>query len=231
VIKKICLKERIVVTRDELAQMLDVTLVKNIHTEIEIESLIDNARKYLYACVFTLPCYLSRVVAGLDGSGVHAGGTMGFPSGGELTEIKIAETKLNLEMGADELDMVINLGWMRSGKYDAVLDELKRIRDAAQDKPLKCIIEMGCLDDDTAKRACELVVQSGADYVKTGTGWFSPATVEQVRLIKSVVGDDIRIKAAGGIRDMDTVEALLTAGAHRLGIGLASAIEMMQQTL
>ncbi len=213
--------------RDDLARKLDVTLVKNAHTEDEIRRLIDNAKKHSYACVFTLPCYLSMVVSGLEGSGVHAGGTMGFPSGGELTEIKIAETKMNLGLGADELDMVINLGWMMSGKYDAVLDELKRIREAAQNKPLKCIIEVGCLDEYTAKKACELVVQSGADYVKTGTGWFSPATVEQVRLIKSVVGEDILIKAAGGIRDMETVDSLLAEGAHRLGIGLSSAMEIM----
>ena len=214
-------------TQSELAKMLDVTLVKNNHTVKEIESLIVHARKYSFACVFTLPCYLKQVVEGLKGSGVHAGGTMGFPSGGEFTEIKLAETKMNLVAGADEMDMVINLGWMLSGKYDLVLDELKCIRDASQGKALKCIIEIGCLDEYNAKKACELVVESGADYVKTGTGWFQPASIAQVRLIKSVVGDSVYIKAAGGIRDIKMIEALKAEGVHRMGIGLGSAVEIM----
>ncbi len=216
-------------TKAELAKILDVTLVKNVHTTDEIQSLTDNARKYSFACVFTLSCYLQQVVKGLKGSGVHAGGPVGFPSGGEFTEIKVAETKRSLELGADELDMVINLGWMMSGKYDLVLDELKRIREAAEDKPLKCIIEISCLDEYNAKKACELVLASGADYVKTGTGWFAPASIEQVRLIKSVVGNDIYIKAAGGIRTLETIEAFKAEGVYRVGIGLSSAVEIMDK--
>ena len=214
-------------TQHELAKMLDVTLVQNAHTEAEIQSLIDNARKYSFACVFTLSCYLKQVIDGLKGTGVHAGGPVGYPSGGELTEIKVAEAKRTIELGADELDMVINLGWMLSGRYDLVLDELKRVREATEGKPLKCIIEIGCLDEYNAKKACELVVQSGADYVKTGTGWFAPASIEQVRLIKSVVGDDVYIKAAGGIRTLEAIEAFRAEGVYRMGIGLNSAVNIL----
>jgi deoxyribose-phosphate aldolase len=207
--------------------MMDVTLVKNVHTEDEIKLLIESARKYNFACVFTLSCYLKQVVDGLKGSGVHAGGPVGFPSGGEFTEIKVAEAKRSLELGADELDLVINLGWMMSGKYDAVLDELRRVREAAEDKPLKCIVEISCLDEYNAKKACELVVKSGADYVKTGTGWFAPATIEQVRLIKSVVGDAVHIKAAGGVRTKEAIEAFKAEGVYRVGIGLSSALDVL----
>jgi deoxyribose-phosphate aldolase len=214
-------------TKNELASMMDVTLVKNAHTEDEIKLLIESAKKYNFACVFTLSCYLKQVVDELRGSVVHAGGPVGFPSGGEFTEIKIAEAKRSLELGADELDMVINLGWMMSGKYDAVLDELKRVREAAEDKPLKCIIEISCLDEYNAKKACELVVKSGADYVKTGTGWFAPATVEQVRLIKSVVGDAVHIKAAGGVRTKEAIETFKAEGVYRVGIGLSSALDVL----
>jgi len=216
-------------TPKELAGMMDVTLVKNANTEDEIKLMIDSAHKYDFACAFTLACYLKEAVDGLKGTGVHAGGAIGFPSGGEFTEIKVAETKKCIETGADELDMVINLGWMMSGKYDAVLDELKQVREAAQDKPLKCIIEISCLDEYNAKKACELVVKSGADYVKTGTGWFAPATIEQVRLIKSVVGDAVHIKAAGGIRTQEAIEAFKAEGVYRVGIGLSSALKILDR--
>ncbi len=213
----------------ELAQYLDVTLVRNTHRQSEIESLIEQAKRFKFACVFTLPCYLKQVVQGLKGSGVHSGGTAGFPSGGEFTETKLFETKMSFCIGADEMDVVINLGWLLSGHYAAVLDELKCIREAAEDKTLKCIIEIGCLDDYSAKKACELVLQAGADYIKTGTGWFSPATIEQVRLIKSVVGNDISIKAAGGIRDLEFVEALKAEGVKRIGISLQSAVYILSK--
>ena len=138
---------------------------------------------------------------------------------------------MSLSIGADEMDVVINLGWLLSGKYAEVLDELKRIREAAKDKTLKCIIEIGCLDEYSAKKACELVVEAGADYVKTGTGWFSPVTLEQVGLIKSVVGDDISIKAAGGIRDLEFIEALKVQGVKRMGISLQSAVDVLSKML
>ncbi|MEI8200848.1 MAG: deoxyribose-phosphate aldolase [Eubacteriales bacterium] len=216
-------------TQFELAQMLDVTLVRNNNTIKEIDDLIKNAKQYDFACVFTLQCYLQHVHDALLNDTTHAGGVIGFPSGGELTEVKLFETHSNIASGADELDMVINIGWLLSRNYDAVLDEIKRIKDIAQEKPLKCIIEISCLDEYFAKKACELVLKSGADYVKTGTGWFGPATIEQIKLIKSVVGSDIYIKAAGGIRDLETVERFKAEGVHRMGISLKSAIDIMSQ--
>jgi len=213
----------------ELAQMLDVTLVRNNNTMEEINDLIKSAKQYSFACVFSMPCYLQHVHDSLKNNSTHAGGVIGFPSGGEFTEIKLAETKANIAAGADELDMVINLGWLLSRNFDACEDEIKRIKDAAQEKPLKCIIEISCLDEYFAKKACELILKAGADYVKTGTGWFGPATLEQVRLIKSVVGNDIYIKAAGGIRDLETIERFKAEGVHRMGISLKSAVKILKQ--
>lgn len=216
-------------TQHEFAQFVDVTLVKNTNTINEIDEMVKYVGQYPFACVFTLQCYMEYVLDKLKNNSVtNVGGIIGFPSGGEFTEIKLAETRHNMELGADELDMVVNLGWLLSGKYDAVLDEIRKIREISQGKPLKCIIEMSCLDEYTAKKACEIVVKSGADYVKTGTGWFGPATIEQVRLIKSVVGNDILIKAAGGIRDLAAVQAFRAEGVHRLGIGLSSAVEILE---
>lgn len=214
----------------EFAQFVDVTLVKNTNTIKEIDEMVKYVGQYPFACVFTLQCYMEYVLNKLkNNNATNVGGIIGFPSGGEFTQIKLAETRHNMELGADELDMVVNLGWLLSGKYDEVLDEIRKIREIALDKPLKCIIEMSCLDDYTAQKACEIVARSGADYVKTGTGWFGPATIEQVRLIKSTVGNDVLIKAAGGIRDLAAVKAFRDEGVHRLGIGLSSAMAIMEE--
>ena len=214
--------------RAELAKMMDVTLVRNIHSEQEIEDLISAAKQYKFACVFTMQCYIEKVAAGLsDVRDTHIGGVIGFPSGTEFTRIKLEEARINMLYGADEIDMVINLSWLRSRKYNEIQDEIKMVKDAILDKPLKCIIEISCINESEAAKACELVVRAGADYVKTGTGWFGGATVEQVRFIKSIIGNSAAIKAAGGIRTLQTAEALIEAGASRLGVGLESVSNIL----
>jgi len=213
--------------RSELASRIDATIVRNNHTLSEVDFLVESAKKYHFACVFTLPCYMDDVARRLAGTGVHTGGVMGFPSGGEFTETKIFETKKSIELGAEELDMVINIGWLLSGRYDDVKDEIRRIKDVAGELPVKCIIEMSLLKEDEIRRACELISEAGADYVKTGTGWFGGATLEGVKLLKSIVGNDLHIKAAGGIRDLDTALSFIDAGAYRLGIGVNSAVEIL----
>lgn len=214
--------------RTEFASHIDATIVRNTHTIEDVEFLIESAKKYQFACVFTLPCYMEYVAKQLVDSGVNTGGTMGFPSGGEYTETKLFETKRNVQLGAQEMDMVINIGWLKSGMYNEVRDEIRAIKDIAGDIPVKCILEMSLLTEEEARRACELVVEGGGDYVKTGTGWFGSATLENVALMKSVVGDKAFVKAAGGIRDKETALNFLAAGAYRLGIGLKNAVEILE---
>jgi len=216
-------------TKAQIAKMLDVTLVRNCNTIDEIDQLISTAKEHDYACVFAMQCFYDRVKAGLAGTDVHVGGIIGFPSGCGFTDMKLAEARKNVEIAADEVDMVINLSMMLSGKYDVVRDEIRAIKDILGETPLKCIIEMHTLGDDLAKKAAELVVEGGADYVKTGTGWFAPTTVEDVKMLKSVVGDSVYIKAAGGIRDLATVEAMAAEGAYRCGVGLSSALSILKE--
>lgn len=215
--------------RKELASKIDATLVRSNHTYEEIELLVKTAKELNFACVFTLPCYMEQVEAGLKGTSVHTGGVVGFPSGGNFTEVKLFEAKRCVELGATEVDMVINVGWLQSGYDRKVQDEIYEIKQIVGELPLKCIIEMSLLNDEQIERACKLIKAAGADYVKSGTGWIKGTTVDDVKKLKAIVGDDLYVKAAGGIRDIETAEAMIEAGAYRLGIGLESAIEIVKE--
>ena len=211
----------------EMAASIDATMVQAAHDLKQIDELIAAAREYRFACCFVLPCYFCYVKEGLEGSGVHNGMAIGFPSGGETKDSKLFQAREAVALGADEIDMVINLGFLLSGKEDAVIDEIRAIKDVVCERPLKCIIEAGLLSDDMIRRASLCVVKGGAEYVKTATGWHQPTTLEQVRLIRETIGDAALIKAAGGIRTREAAEALIAAGASRLGIGLKSAREIL----
>ena len=214
---------------EEFAKKMDVTLVRNSNTEREVLEIITAAKKYRFASVFAMQCYLKLLSSSLEEiQDVNVGGVIGFPSGAELTEIKLFEAKTCIEYGADELDMVINLGWLKSGMFESVENEIREIKEVCGNRPLKCIIEISCLEKDEAKKASEIIVKAGADYVKTGTGWFEPVTVEDVKLIKEVIGDAAFIKAAGGIRTYEQALALINAGASRLGVGLKSAVGIIE---
>ena len=150
---------------------------------------------------------------------------IGFPNGYNTTAVKEFETRDAIANGADEIDMVINIGWVKDGRYDLVEEEIRCIKAACGDKILKVIIET-CLLTDTEKiRMCEVVTAAKADFIKTSTGFGTGgATVEDVNLMKSVVGDEVKVKAAGGIRDLKTALAMIEAGAERLGTSAGVAI-------
>lgn len=215
--------------RQELASMIDVTMVQNHHTREEILQLTDMARQYRCAAVFVLPCYTELISRQLSGSGVRVGGVTGFPDGGITTAAKLFEAEDALANGAEEVDMVINLGWLKSGMDKAVEDEVASIKKLVGSRPLKCIIEVNDLTEDEIKRASLLVVSGGADYVKTSTGWRGGTKLEHVNLIRDAIGDTAKIKVAGGIRDLDTALAFIDAGASRLGIGFEGACRILQE--
>ena len=213
----------------ELARWMDITLVTNMNTRGEINELISAAKKYRCACVFIMPCYLEYAVEQLaEFADVNVGGVMGFPYGMDFTDIKVAQTKMNIAHGADELDMVMNLGLLLSGEHKRVLDDIKACVDVSEGKPVKCIIETPLLSFDNIKKASELVVAAGAAYVKTSTGFFGATQVEHVAAIKSVVGESALIKAAGGVRTEQMMHEFIAAGANRFGIGLQSALNILE---
>lgn len=202
----------------ELNRMIDHTLLKANATRAQIEKLCDEALEYNFASVCVNTCWVPLAHEKLAGSEVNTCCVVGFPLGAMLTEAKAAETRLAVEAGADEVDMVVNIGWLLDGEYDAVRDDIAAVVKAADGKCVKVIIEACLLTDEQKVKACELSVEAGATFVKTSTGFSTGgATVADVALMRKTVGDRCLVKAAGGIHTADEARAMVEAGADRLG--------------
>ena len=202
----------------ELNRMIDHTLLKANATRAQIEKLCDEALEYNFASVCVNTCWVPLAHEKLAGSEVNTCCVVGFPLGAMLTEAKAAETRLAVEAGADEVDMVINIGWLLDGEFDAVRDDIAAVVKAADGKCVKVIIEACLLTDEQKVKACELSVEAGATFVKTSTGFSTGgATVVDVALMRKTVGDRCLVKAAGGIHTADEARAMVEAGADRLG--------------
>ena len=214
-----------------IPKMIDLSCVKADITKQELSDMAHFAKKYGFVCVFAMPCYTKWLIDAMaDRPDIAVGGTAGFPSGADLAETKAQTAKTLVNMGCGEIDMVMNYSALRSGDYDLALGDIKSVKDAIGGIPLKVILEVAYLADDEIKRGCELSVQAGASFVKTGTGWAPrPTTMHHIKLIKSVVGDSAKIKAAGGIKDLSTILAMAEQGCSRFGIGLASARSIMDE--
>ena len=218
-------------TQRQVARMVDLSAVRADITEAEVRATVDMAKEYQCICVTTLPCYTALVKELLAGQPeIRVSGNVAFPSGGATTTMKVAEAKELLRLGCDELDVVINLGWLRSGCYQHVLDDVRAVVEVAGRVPVKVILECHYLSDDEIRQGCALCVEAGAAFVKTGTGWApTGATLENVALIKACVGDAVGIKASGGIRDLETVKEMYRRGARRFGLGVRTALPIFQR--
>lgn len=203
----------------KLNKLIDHTLLKPEATKAQIEKLCGEAKEYDFKSVCVNPYYVKYAKELLKESDVLVCTVIGFPLGQNTTAIKVAETKDAIQNGADEIDMVINIGALKSRDVDYVLNEIKEIRKACKGKTLKVIIETCLLTDEEKITACKLSNEAGADFVKTSTGFSTHgATVEDVKLIRETVGEDMGVKASGGIRDRETALKMVEAGATRLGV-------------
>lgn len=203
-----------------LAGIIDHTLLKPEATEKEIVTLCHEAKQYKFTTVCVNPGYVQTAAKLLHGTGVGVTTVIGFPLGATFTEIKAQEVFMAKAHGAKEVDMVINIGWVKSGNWQAVERDVARVVEAAHCCGLiiKVIIETALLTTEEQKKAAEIVTRSGADYIKTSTGFAGKgATVEDVRNLKSWVGEGVKVKAAGGIRTKEFAAQLVEAGADRLG--------------
>lgn len=195
----------------------DHTLLAQTSTWEQIKAICDDGIKFGVASVCIPPCYVARAKAYV-GERLKICTVIGFPNGYNTTACKLLETRDAIENGADEIDMVINIGALRQGQDDAVLDEIRQLKAACGERVLKVIIETCLLTEDEKLRMCRIVTQSGADYIKTSTGFSSGgATREDVALMVANVGEGVKVKAAGGISDLNDAQDFIDLGASRLG--------------
>ncbi len=213
-------------TKAVVAATIDHTLLKPIATAEQIRELCAEARANKVASVCVNPVWVPLVSKELSGSGVAVCTVIGFPLGANATETKVDEAKLAIKQGAQEVDMVINVGALKSGDLRTVEDDIRAVVKAAVPKAIvKVIIETCFLSDEEKRIACELAVKAGAHFVKTSTGFGTGgATAEDVRLMRKTVGDSCRVKASGGIRSYHDAILMLEAGADRLGTSSGVAI-------
>ncbi|WP_233881237.1 deoxyribose-phosphate aldolase [Virgibacillus halodenitrificans] len=204
---------------NELAKYIDHTQLKPDTTKESIEKLVAEAKEYEFASVCVNPSWVPFCYEKLKDTNVKVCTVIGFPLGATSTQSKVFETEQAIKDGATEVDMVINIGLLKSGEDDPVKQDIAAVVKAAENKALtKVIIETSLLTEDEKIRACKLAKEAGADFVKTSTGFSTGgATVEDIKLMRKTVGSDLGVKASGGVRDLETTKAMIDAGATRIG--------------
>lgn len=209
----------------ELASRVDHTLLRPDASRTAVEQLCREALAFGFASVCVNPCHVATVAAKLRGSGVKTCTVIGFPLGASTTAVKAFEAADAIRNGADEIDMVLNVGALLDGDSETVTRDIRAVVEAASGKALvKVILETCLLDDDHKRLACRCCMDAGADFVKTSTGFSKGgATVEDVALLRATVGARLKVKASGGIRTRETAEAMVQAGADRLGTSSGTA--------
>jgi deoxyribose-phosphate aldolase len=210
----------------DLLSCIEHTLLKPDAVWADIKRICDEALEYGFGAVCVNGCHVQRTAEYLKNTPVKTVTVAGFPLGTQGTKVKAYEAALLVEQGADEVDIVINVGALKDQDYDYVVNDIKCVADAVKGKALlKVILETCLLTDEQVVKACELCEKAGADFVKTSTGFNGPgATVSHVRLMKQTVGDRLRVKAAGGIRTLQQAKDMIEAGADRIGCSASVAI-------
>jgi deoxyribose-phosphate aldolase len=206
------------VSVDELAQLIDYTILRPEAITPNIERLCSNADTYKFATVCVNPSFVELAVDLLKDSSVKVCTVIGFPLGATLPKVKAFEAQKVVQLGAQEVDMVMNIGAMRNQHYDVVREDIEEVVNASDSALVKVILETGLLTNSEKQRACVLAKESGAHFVKTSTG-FGPsgATIEDIQLMKEIVGESMGVKASGGIRTFEAALSFIEAGATRLG--------------
>ncbi|MDD3966098.1 MAG: deoxyribose-phosphate aldolase [Candidatus Neomarinimicrobiota bacterium] len=209
----------------ELAKYIDHTLLKAESTQNDLDKICSEALQYGFAAVCVNPCNVAYCAGKLKGSRVKVASVIGFPLGASVPLIKELETLRAMVDGAEEFDMVINIGALKDRNDEAVFNDIRTVVHAAEGKTVKVIIETGLLSPEEKIRACRLALKAGAHFVKTSTGFGKGgATVEDVRLMKKTVGDAMQVKASGGVRSYEDALAMIEAGATRIGTSSGVAI-------
>ena len=210
-----------------LNNYIDHTILKATASSADVQKLCEEAIEHEFYSVCVNGCYVADAKQLLQGTDVKVAAVVGFPLGAMTTAAKVFEAKEAVENGASEIDMVINVAKLKDGEFDYVENEIRLIKEVIGDNVLKVIIETCYLTDEEKVKACELSLVAKADFVKTSTGFGTGgATYEDVKLMKSVVGDNAKVKASGGVRDKETAQKYVNLGAERLGT--SSGIEIVK---
>lgn len=207
-------------------KMIDHTYLKPEGTTKEIDKLIKEAKEWGFWSICVNSSWVKYAKEQLKGTDIKITSVIGFPLGASITQAKVQETKLAIDHGADEIDMVINIGRLKNGEYEYVLNEIKKIKETCGDKILKVIIETALLKNNEIEKATEIVLNSGADFIKTSTGFsFRGASFEDIEIFKKVIGNkNLKIKAAGGIKDINDLKKYVEMGVDRFGTSSSIAI-------
>ena len=214
---------------NEILSHVDHTLLKQESTWEQIKAICDDGVKFNTASVCIPPSYVKEC-ADYCGDKLSICTVIGFPNGYNTTACKVFETADAVKNGADEIDMVINIGWLKCKRYDLILNEIKAIKEACDGKILKVIIETCLLTDDEKKQKCRIVTEAGADFIKTSTGFSTGgATFDDIKLFSENIGEGVKMKAAGGIASLDDAEKFLALGAERLGTSRVVSIAKSEQ--
>jgi len=221
---KLCIKD--------LAYVIDASALAINASYEDMYELVDMSVKYDFGCAFTWPSYYPVFSAALKKTNTAFGASLAFPSGHEPTHIKVLQAEWFMTMDPVEVDMVMNVGWLRSKRFKETRDDILAVREVIGDVSLKVIIEAMQLTDEEIVNACNVCLDAGADYVKSGSGFSQdPTTLHHVELIKKTVGDRAEIKIAGGVRDLKTLLQMYKRGARRFGIGYRNAVKIMETAL
>jgi deoxyribose-phosphate aldolase len=220
-------------TAKEIAKMIDLSCVRTISNTNDIEEMVEAARKYGFGQVSVLQCFIPYTRQLLKNTTqVKVVGNVSFPSGSDSTSVKVVQAREMVAASCDEIDMVMNIGKLRSGEFEEVEKDIRNVIETVRPIPVKVIIEIMYLTPRETEQACDICLRTGAAFVKTGTGWANRGTtLDDVRLVKSFVGERIMIKASGGIRDLDMLVEMYKAGARRFGVNLKSGIKIVEEGL
>ena len=220
-----------ILTSKDIARMIDLSCVRTTSNQTDIDKMVRAAQIYGFGQVSVLQSFIPYTKSLIENMPeIRLVGNVSFPSGSDSTPIKVLQAQEMAAAGCDEIDMVLNVGKLRSGAIEEVTADVNAVVKAAAPIPVKVIIEIMALTENEARQACQITLQSGAAFVKTGTGWMARGTtVEDIRLIHSIVGDRIKIKASGGIRSLETLLQMLREGATRFGINLQSGTQIIEQ--
>jgi deoxyribose-phosphate aldolase len=215
----------------DLAALIDISAVQAFHTEADVRELAKIAVAEGFIAAHALPNFVPLLRSLVPAGGLTlVGGPVGFPSGGHTTRTKVAEATELAENGAQELDMMINVGRLKSGDLDYVRREIRAVVEAIAPVPLKVILELAHLTDEEIRTAAALVAESGAAFVKTGTGWTpSATTLERLKLIVETVDGAVEVKASGGIRSLEDIAGMVRLGVTRFGINTKVAVDLVRQ--